>query len=190
VIVDLGTGDGRAVVAAARSDPTALVIGVDANGAAMAEASRRAARSLPRGGLPNALFVVAAVESPPAELRWRASLVTVSFPWGSLLRGVVGTDDRAAAGLASFVAPDGTIDALVSVTPRDGVDGVASLDGAALDRLAAAHRLSGLELVSAVPASSADVRASGSTWGRRLLEAGTDRPVWRLSLVRREGPAT
>lgn len=150
----------------------------------MAEASRRAARPAARGGLPNAVFVVAAAESPPAELHARAALVTVSFPWGSLLRGILGTDDRAAAGLASFLAPDGALDALVSVTPRDGVDGIGSLDGAALDRLAAAHRLSGLELVSAVPASSADVRASGSTWGRRLLAAGTGRPVWRLSLRR------
>lgn len=154
----------------------------------MAEASRRAAAPASKGGVPNALFVVAAAESPPPELRARATLVTVSFPWGSLLRGIIGTDDRAAAGLASFVAPDGAVDALVSVTPRDGVDGVGSLDGAALDRLAAAHRLSGLELVSAVPASSADVRASGSTWARRLLASGADRPVWRLSLRRRARP--
>lgn len=60
--VDLGTGDGRHVLAAAAERPDALVIGVDANAAAMAEASRRAER---RGALPNALFAVAAAEHPP-----------------------------------------------------------------------------------------------------------------------------
>jgi 16S rRNA (adenine(1408)-N(1))-methyltransferase len=62
VAIDLGTGDGRSVLAAAAARADALVIGVDASAAAMAEASRRAAR---RGALPNALFAVAAAEHPP-----------------------------------------------------------------------------------------------------------------------------
>jgi 16S rRNA (adenine(1408)-N(1))-methyltransferase len=62
VALDLGTGDGRHVLAAARARPDTLVIGVDANAAGMAEASRRAAR---RGALPNALFAVVAAEHPP-----------------------------------------------------------------------------------------------------------------------------
>jgi 16S rRNA (adenine(1408)-N(1))-methyltransferase len=62
VAIDLGTGDGRAVLAAAAGRPDALVIGVDASADAMVEASRRAAR---RGALPNALFAVAAAEHPP-----------------------------------------------------------------------------------------------------------------------------
>jgi 16S rRNA (adenine(1408)-N(1))-methyltransferase len=61
-LLDLGTGDGRYVLAAAAARPDTLVIGVDANAAAMAEASRRAAR---RDALPNALFAVAAAEHPP-----------------------------------------------------------------------------------------------------------------------------
>ena len=60
--LDLGTGDGRHVLAAAAARPDALVIGVDADASAMAEASRRAARRHP---LPNALFAVAAAEHPP-----------------------------------------------------------------------------------------------------------------------------
>jgi tRNA G46 methylase TrmB len=47
-------------LAAAR--PETLVIGLDANASAMAEASRKAYR---RGAVPNALFVVAAAEHPP-----------------------------------------------------------------------------------------------------------------------------
>jgi 16S rRNA (adenine(1408)-N(1))-methyltransferase len=60
--VDLGTGDGRGVLAAAAEHPDTLVVGIDANAAAMATASRKAAR---RDALPNALFVVAAAQHPP-----------------------------------------------------------------------------------------------------------------------------
>jgi len=62
VALDLGTGDGRHVLAAAAARPDTLVIGVDANADGMVDASRRAAR---RGALPNALFAVAAAEHPP-----------------------------------------------------------------------------------------------------------------------------
>jgi 16S rRNA (adenine(1408)-N(1))-methyltransferase len=62
VAIDLGTGDGRHVLAAAAADPDTLVVGVDAVAAAMAVASRKAAR---RGALPNALFAAAAAEHPP-----------------------------------------------------------------------------------------------------------------------------
>ena len=60
--IDLGTGDGRHVLAAAAARRDTLVVGIDANAAGMAEASRRAAR---RGALPNALFAAAAAEHPP-----------------------------------------------------------------------------------------------------------------------------
>jgi 16S rRNA (adenine(1408)-N(1))-methyltransferase len=62
VAIDLGTGDGRYVLRAAAEQPDTLVIGLDADAAAMAAASRRAAR---RDALPNALFAVAAAEHPP-----------------------------------------------------------------------------------------------------------------------------
>jgi 16S rRNA (adenine(1408)-N(1))-methyltransferase len=68
------------VLAAAAAQPDRLVIGVDANAAGMAEAARRAAAKPSRGGLPNALFVVAAVEALPPELTGLAYLVTCHFP--------------------------------------------------------------------------------------------------------------
>ena len=184
MIVDLGTGDGRAACAAAARAPRALVIGLDADAAAMAESSRRAARPPRKGGLPNALFAVAAVEAPPPELHALADVVTVLFPWGSLLGGVLGADERAASGLAALARPGACIETLVSVTSRDRVDGVPQLDDATIPRVAAAHRRTGLELVSAAPASTEEVRFTRSSWGRRLLASGSDRPVWRLTFRR------
>lgn len=67
------------MLATAAAQPDRLVVGVDANADAMTEAARRAAKPN-RGGLPNALFVAAAVEALPAELDGVADLVTAHFP--------------------------------------------------------------------------------------------------------------
>ena len=74
----------------------------------MATASRRAAARPSRGGLPNALFVVAAVEATPAELDGVADLVTVHFPWGSLLRGLLGADPAIMSSLTRVLRPSAT----------------------------------------------------------------------------------
>jgi 16S rRNA (adenine(1408)-N(1))-methyltransferase len=179
-VIDLGTGDGRAVLARARREPDALVIGIDASAAAMTESSLRAARRESRGGLPNALYVVAAAECPPRELLGLADEVTILFPWGSLLRGVLAIDDVAALGIAGLLRPGGRVEAFVSVTERDAVDmpPLRVADGELLARRWARH---GLDLVAFEPATSAEITATGSTWARRL-RAGRERPVWRISL--------
>ena len=111
VALDLGTGDGRSVLALAAARPDTLVIGVDANASGMTESSRRASR---RDALPNALFAVAAAEQPPGPLRGLAGALTIQFPWGSLLRGVLGGDDAVLAGVAALLAPGAEGAALVS----------------------------------------------------------------------------
>jgi 16S rRNA (adenine(1408)-N(1))-methyltransferase len=125
VIADIGTGDGRAVLARARAEPAALVVGIDAAAAAMTEASLRAARRGPA----NAIFLAAGVETlADTVLVGRMDLVTVTFPWGSLLRGVLGLDPAALAGVAALVAPGKCVEVLASVMPSDGVGGIATLD--------------------------------------------------------------
>jgi 16S rRNA (adenine(1408)-N(1))-methyltransferase len=173
VALDLGTGDGRRVLALAAERPDTLVIGIDANASGMAEASRRALR---RGALPNALFAVAAAEQPPEPLRGLAGALTINFPWGSLLRGVLGADDSVLAGVATLLAPGGEATALVSVVPRDGVPPVPEADV-----LATAYARHGLRLLEARPATAGEVAASGSSWAKRL-RAGAQRPVTLLRL--------
>jgi 16S rRNA (adenine(1408)-N(1))-methyltransferase len=177
VTVDLGCGDGRAVLAAAADRPDRLVVGVDASAAAMAEASRRAGRKPGRGGLENALFVVAAAEALPSELEGVADLVTVQFPWGSLLRGLLGADPRVMGGLAGLLVPGGSLRLLVSSTDRDRGAGVAPISAPTLRGLADAWQPYGLAVTEARPATPADVAAAHSSWGRRL-GAGRQRPAW------------
>jgi len=183
VYVDVGTGDGRAVLRTARRNPDRLVIGLDAAAGPMAEASRRAARTGPHG-LPNALFVVAGIETPPEEIVGRADLVSATFPWGSLLAGVLGIEPRAMTGLASLVAPGGSLEALVSVEPRDGLAGLGP-DALAIARLERAWAGHGFALVDARPAEAAEIAATGSAWAKRLGAASPDRRrVTRLRLSR------
>jgi 16S rRNA (adenine(1408)-N(1))-methyltransferase len=189
VIVDIGTGDGRSVLDRARREPSALVIGVDAAAAAMAEASRRAVRRGPA----NVLFLAAGVEHVGGSpLAGTAHLVTVSFPWGSLLRGIIGLDAAALDGVATLLAPDGRLEVLASVEPDDGVPGLACLDHSVEPAIRTAWSGVGLELAGMRPASAQDVQASGSSWARRLAAGATSRAdgttragrtgraVWRL----------
>jgi 16S rRNA (adenine(1408)-N(1))-methyltransferase len=182
VTIDVGTGDGRAVLAVASRDPYTLAIGMDASAAAMVEASRRAAGPGRKGGLPNATFVLAAAEDPPCELAAVADLVTVQFPWGSLLRGALGADDRVAAGVAGLVAPSGSLELLLAPAPRDGLDGLPTTPDAVIDAAEGAFGARGLCVVQARTATEAEVRGSGSTWARRL---GPDRAAVLIRLARR-----
>jgi 16S rRNA (adenine(1408)-N(1))-methyltransferase len=186
VIVDVGTGDGRAAVAAAVGDPAAFVLAIDAAAAPMAEASRRAARSPRKGGVPNVVFVSAAAESLPPLLDGAADLITITLPWGSLLRGVVGLEAAVTASIARLLTSSGRVVALVSVTPRDGIQGVVCLDEAAIASVRERLGGAGLRVVSARPASPADVATVRSSWLRRL-SADPDRPLWRLDLRRDDG---
>jgi len=85
-ILDLGTGDGAAVLRAARLNARALVIGVDANASGLREASHRAAR---RDSLSNALFLVGDAYEALSVLQGRVDEVRITLPWGSLLRVVL-----------------------------------------------------------------------------------------------------
>ena len=183
MIVDVGTGDGRAALAAAETQPDTLVIAMDADAASMADASGRAARPATRGGLPNALFVVAAAESPPPELTGLADEVRILFPWASLLRGVLGNDQRVAEGIVRLLRPGGIVRTLVSVARRDGLTDLATLDDEAVSAVANRLRQYGLTLVDARPATIDEVRATRSTWGRRLLAGDPDRAAWWLRLA-------
>jgi 16S rRNA (adenine(1408)-N(1))-methyltransferase len=155
----------------------------------MAEASRRAGRRPERGGLANALFVVAAAEALPPELDGLADLVTVHFPWGSLLRGLLAAEPAVLGGLARIMRPGGSLRLLVSATARDAGAGVAPIGASDLADLAGAYAGHGLTVTGARPATPADVAASHSTWGKRL-GAGRHRPAWLLEARLRARPGS
>jgi 16S rRNA (adenine(1408)-N(1))-methyltransferase len=181
VVVDLGTGDGRYVLARAAAEPRALVLGLDANAAGMVEAASRAARR----GPPNARFAVAAAERLPPELGGLIDEVRVHFPWGSLLRGLLGAAGQPSilAGLAGLLRPGAETTALLSVTPHDRSAGLPALEDTLGPELDRRYAREGLRLLDWRPATRDEVAASHSTWAKRLA-AGDARPVWLLRAAR------
>jgi len=183
VTFDLGAGDGHFVLARAAARPDELVVGVDASHAAMAEASRRAARSSRHGGFPNAQFVVAAVECLPRELAGLGDLVTVHFPWGSLLHGAAGAEPWIARRLAVLVADGGRLRLLLSGTHRDQRRGASEIDPA---NVIATFKRLGLVALEVRPATLTDARAARSSWGKRLLSGeNVARLAWFFELARK-----
>lgn len=158
-------------------EPASLVIGIDAAAAAMTESSGRAARRGPE----NACFLVAGAETlAGSPLAGRVDLLTVTFPWGSLLRGMLGLEPRALAGAGSMLAPGGTVVALTSVVPSDGLAGLDCLDARHAPTIERAWANAGLTGVTMRPARPEEIEGSGSSWARRLRSGAAARPVWRL----------
>jgi 16S rRNA (adenine(1408)-N(1))-methyltransferase len=172
VVLDLGTGDGKHVIALARDRPDALVIGLDAGPDAMRRTAARAANKPAKGGTPNALFVWAAVEQLPAELH-DLTEVHCLMPWGSLLRALVTPDvavlrevaNRCRAGAPFLVTlnlhawrpPVAEVGSAPEPTP----------ESAASD-LAPAYAAAGWQLTSAEYVGDAQLSALGTSWTKRL----------------------
>lgn len=114
VVLDIGTGDGKFVYRMARADPERFYIGVDASPANLGEAAAKIARKPAKGGLPNALYVIANVEQLPSELEHSAERIHINFPWGSLLDGLVLGDAVVLANLARVAAPPARLEILIN----------------------------------------------------------------------------
>jgi 16S rRNA (adenine(1408)-N(1))-methyltransferase len=167
-VIDVGTGDGRYPLLVARTRADTFVIGIDPATEALAHAARRVARDR----TPNLALLVGSVEAIADDLAGIADDARVHFPWGSLLRGLIGQDDLVLGALARLLRPGGSLTVLLSVLPRDGGEELTTTD---LELVAGRFEERGL-LVSEIRAlTRADVRAGASSWGKRL-DAGGARP--------------
>jgi 16S rRNA (adenine(1408)-N(1))-methyltransferase len=115
VVIDIGTGDGRFVSAAARANPKKFYIGIDANVQPLEKISMKATRKIAKGGLPNALFLQAAVENLPEELNETADEIHIHFPWGSLLRAVACGDEEILISLRRISAPECLLEIVIGI---------------------------------------------------------------------------
>lgn len=172
VVLDVGTGDGKHVLHTAKERPDALVIGLDAEPERMRKASARAAAKPARGGLPNALFVWSSVEQLPQELSGMTEL-HVLMPWGSLLRGMLGGDDKILPNLARVCAPGATF--LVTLNLHAWRPPVPEVGGlpeptpeTAMDALAEIYAKSGWRIERASYLDDAEIAALSTSWTRRL----------------------
>jgi 16S rRNA (adenine(1408)-N(1))-methyltransferase len=183
VVIDLGTGDGRFVLRTARERPQSLVVGIDPVHDAMASVARRASAKPSRGGVPNALFLVASAEALPPALSSKASMVTVNFPWGSLPRTLVLPDPGGLRAVVGLLEPGGRLIALLNASVTDDRDygerlGLPPLEDAHVEeRLVPGWEESGLERVSWHRLGADEEPAHHTTWGRRLVRGSNRRTI-------------
>ena len=174
VAVDVGTGDGRFAYQLASDDAHRFVVGIDALAEPMGERAATAARKPARGGRPNLVFVHAAVETLPEELRGLADEVYVQLPWGALLEGIVRARDDVLRGIAGLcrrgarltVTLNGEI--WLESTPARFEDLPVPTPEYVAEVVAPAFRAVGIALGPARYATAAETKALPTTWARRL----------------------
>ena len=126
-MIDIGTGDGRFVSAAAAANPNKFYIGVDANVKPLEKPSMRPARTPDKGGLPNVTGAQTDIEHLAAEFDGVADEIHIHFPWGSLLKAVATGDAEILVSLKRIAAPGCLLEIVI------GID--RERDKAELDRL-------------------------------------------------------
>ena len=176
--MDVGAGDGSSTIRTARGDARTLAIALDAS----TDALVRGARVAQRRHLANSLFVLSAIEQLRG-LDGVADVVTVNFPWGSLLRGIVCAEDPVLRPLASLAKRGAAIRVLLSIEDRDRSVAGLSADPSSLRRNSERYRCAGLAIAACRTATSAEISESGSSWAKRLA-AGTTRAATALTLRR------
>jgi 16S rRNA (adenine(1408)-N(1))-methyltransferase len=174
VIVDIGTGDGRFVYRCARQHPERFYIGIEAQSKALEKVSEKIHRKPAKGGLPNVLFVQAAVEDLPSELDGVADEVHVHFPWGSLLRAVATGDETVLGNLRRICAAGAWLEVVIGLDEeRDRAEiarlGLAPLSSEFLETvLIPRYRAAGFEVVEHGVLSPSEWPELHTSWAQRL----------------------
>ena len=172
ILLDLGTGDGRFVCHMAKQHPDQFFIGVDACRENLHLSSRKRR--------PNALFVISNVLALPVELNGLASHVTINFPWGSLLEGLLTENDPLVCRLKTITRPCARMDIHLNVealatagwTLESGAEQIRHILNAA-----------GWKTKSRACMDTYLLRSFPTTWAKRLA-FGRDPRAVRLSLQR------
>ena len=188
IVIDIGTGDGRFVSVAARENPNKFYIGVDANTKPLEKPSMKATRKPAKGGLPNAMFVQAAVEDLPEELDGVADEIHIHFPWGSLLHAVTTGDEHFLTSLRRIAAPGCLLEIVIGIDPKRDKGEIERLDIPELTRvflhsyLFPKFRSTGFDLIESRTLDANEWSRIETSWARKL-QATSGRKVVYLSFV-------
>jgi 16S rRNA (adenine(1408)-N(1))-methyltransferase len=185
IVIDIGTGDGRFVSAMAKQSPNKYFIGIDANVKPLEKPSMKATRKPNKGGLPNVMFVQAAVEALPDEFDGVADEIHIHFPWGSLLRAVANGETEVLRSLRRIAAPNCQLEIIIGIDPerdRTEIDrlGIHNLsDRYVKSVLAAKYRRSGFTMKKHGELERFEWSKLETSWARKL-QVNIDRKVLYL----------
>jgi 16S rRNA (adenine(1408)-N(1))-methyltransferase len=166
LVLDLGTGDGRYVRTLAGRNPDWFIVGVDA--------CRENLREHSRARLANMLFVIANAQELPCEFNGLFSRVTINFPWGSLLGGLLANEPRLMRGLISVVRPEARIE--IHLNGGALAEAGTSLEAGA-ETIYENMNYHGWKLTKPCPMDDRTLRSIPTTWARRLAYGRDPRAV-------------
>ncbi len=173
-MIDIGTGDGRFVSRSAAVNPDKFYIGIDANPKPLEKPSMKATRKPAKGGLPNALFVQAAIEDLPDEFDACADEIHIHFPWGSLLKAVCVGDSLVLSSLRRISAPECLLEIVIGIdAERDATEiarhGIPSLDPSYIkDVLVPKYIFAGFSFVESGEMGGDDWPCIETSWAKKL----------------------
>jgi 16S rRNA (adenine(1408)-N(1))-methyltransferase len=165
--IDIGTGDGRFVQHVAQTESNGFAIGIDS--------CRENLRKLSRRAPVNSLFVIANAQDMPSELCGLATQMTINFPWGSLLEGLLTDDPALWAGLARVAQFNTGIEIRLNAGALARA-GWAFEEGS--QRVRQVLVLNGFSMRSPSPLSARDLSAYPSTWAKRLAFGRDPRAIY------------
>jgi hypothetical protein len=173
-LIDIGTGDGRFVQHVARHYPGYFAIGIDACRENLREIS---AKSLCN----NTLYLIANAAVLPHELQGIATHITINFPWGSLLQGLLADKETLYPGIIALGAPETRLDIRLN-------GGALAESGWSLEdgtmQIGSLLRSSGFDTKPPVFMHTCELRQLPTTWAKRLA-FGRDPRATLISGVRR-----
>ena len=174
IVIDIGTGDGRFVSAMARANPNKFFIGIDANVKPLEKPSMKATRKPNKGGLPNVMFVQAAVEALPEEFTGVADEIHIHFPWGGLLQAVANGDENILVDLRRIAAPDCLLEIVIGIDPERDQSEIERLKLPAFSEqliqntLSSRYRTAGFKLVESRQLPPNEWSRFETSWARKL----------------------
>lgn len=172
--IDVGTGDGRFVGHVAQASPNRFVIGVDACRENLYDTSRRAPA--------NVLYVIANAQALPAELHGLAAHISINFPWGSLLDGLLNADAGLLAGLQAVARPNAALTVRLNGGAMAEVGWKLDEGVAQVEAVLAAN---GFRMRVPTPMLAQELKRFPTTWAKRIA-FGRDPRAMVLGGERRE----
>lgn len=165
--IDIGTGDGRFAQHVAQTCPNSFMVGIDACRENLYAVSRR--------GAANTLFVIANAQALPAELYGLAGQISINFPWGSLLEGLLNSDTALLVGLMRVARFNAGLD--IRLNAGALAEFGWSLDAGA-DRVRDVLDAHGFNMRPPTMMTACELRSCPTTWAKRLAFGRDPRAVY------------
>ena len=163
VLLDVGAGDGRFVRQMALAHPACYAIGVDLCRDNLRDVSRPG-RHTPD----NALYLIADALALPDALAGCATRLTINFPWGSLLTGLLEGHPGLLAGLARSLRQVGAIELRLNLEALvEAIGGNDSAEACAA-RVRSHLRAAGFSIGRPNLLDAAALKGCPTTWAHRL----------------------